>query len=135
MKSGDVSGTFPTIATLVGTLYNQFNGILPALAIQADYKNADGETRSVFSNYGIAATAVRAPGFAPDFWNKLEKKLLTDDEKYVNGYYRVMNIIYKINRRVDKYITETLNPRIQDNKIIDFLQNKVANDIAEQGGK
>ena len=72
VKSGDVSGTFPTIATLVGTLYNQFNGILPALAIQADYKNADGETRSVFSNYGIAATAVRAPGFAPDFWNKLE---------------------------------------------------------------
>ncbi|MBQ9363228.1 MAG: hypothetical protein IJT97_07400 [Bacteroidaceae bacterium] len=131
VKSGDVSGTFPTIATLVGTLYNQFNGILPALAVKADYKNADGETRSVYSNYGVAATAVRAPGFSPEFWNKLEKKLLTDDGKYVNGYYRTMNLIYKINRRVDKYITETLNPRIQDNKIIHFLQNKVANDIAK----
>ena len=130
-KAKDASGTFPSIATLVGTLYNQFNGILPALAVKADYKNADGDTRSVYSNYGIAATAVKAPGFSPDFWNKFEKTLLTDDEKYVDGYYRVMNLIYKINRRVDNYITNTINPRIKDNKIVDFLQNKVANDIAK----
>ncbi|MBQ9642147.1 MAG: hypothetical protein IJV06_11410 [Bacteroidaceae bacterium] len=129
VKTKDVSGTFPSIATLVGTLYSQFNGILPALAVKAEYKNADGETRSVYSNYGVAATAVKAPGFSPDFWNAIEKKLLTKDEQYVRGYYSVMNIIYRINRRIDKFIKNTVNPRIKDNALVKML-DKAANDIS-----
>ncbi|MBR2154908.1 MAG: Ig-like domain-containing protein [Bacteroidaceae bacterium] len=119
-----------TIATLLGTLYNQFNGILPALAVKADYMNAEGYTRSVYSNYGLATTAVHAPGFSPDFWNKVEQKFFTDDKKNVKGYYAVMNIIYKINKCVDTFIKETINPRINNNAIVKFLQTMVKNDIA-----
>ena len=128
VSGGSVSGTFPSIATLVGTLYNQFNGILPALAVKADYLNAEGYTRSIYSNYGIAATAVRAPGFSPDFWNKVEQKFLTPDDK-VRGYYSIMNVIYKLNRRAKTIIKEQIISRIKDNALVKQM-DKVGDDIS-----
>lgn len=46
------------ISTLAQSIYNQFNGVLDAYAVQATWNDALGE-HTVTSNYGIAATAAK----------------------------------------------------------------------------
>lgn len=51
-----------SIATLTGKLYNQFNGFATANALKATWTDYNGE-HSVYSQYGIAATAIQPLSF------------------------------------------------------------------------
>lgn len=51
------------LTNLVQALYNQFNGVLDAYAVQATWKDADNKEHTVTSKYGIAATAVKPLGY------------------------------------------------------------------------
>ncbi len=75
--------TAASVATLAGKLYNQFNGIVPANALKASWSDYNGE-HSVYSQYGIAATAIKPLSFA-----FLENVNYTS----VPGYERVWNFI------------------------------------------
>lgn len=50
------------ISDLAQAVYNQFNGVLDAYAVQATWNDANGE-HTVTSNYGIAATAIKPLGY------------------------------------------------------------------------
>lgn len=75
--------TAASVATLAGKLYNQFNGIAPANALKASWTDYNGE-HSVYSQYGIAATAIKPLSFA-----FLENANYTK----IPGYDRVWNFI------------------------------------------
>ncbi|MCH5216073.1 MAG: hypothetical protein J1F10_03965 [Muribaculaceae bacterium] len=49
-------------AQLIKAIYDQFNGILPANAVKAEW-NVDGQDYAVYSNYNIAATAFKPLSF------------------------------------------------------------------------
>ena len=102
-----VATSAPKLATLAGKLYNQFNGILPAEAVKASYTDVNG-THNVYSNYGVAATAIKPLSFAfgKDF-----------DYKYLPGYKQINNFIDGMNARIKKEI----KVRLKNNNIVDKI--------------
>ncbi len=72
-----------SVATLAGKLYNQFDGIATANAVKASWTDYNGE-HSVYSQYGVAATAIKPLSF----------KFLEDvNYTKIPGYQRVWNFI------------------------------------------
>lgn len=76
-----------SIAALAAKLYTQFDGILPAEAVKASYVDGYGDTHSTYSNYNVAATAVKPLGFefGKDF-----------AYEHVPGYNRAIKLVNKI---------------------------------------
>ena len=86
-----IVGSVPKLVTLAAKLYSQFNGILPAEAVKASYVDGEGATHSVYSNYGVAATAIKPLSFAfgKDF-----------DYKTVPGYEKAIKLVDKIDKKL-----------------------------------
>lgn len=80
-----------SIATLIGKLYNQFNGIAPANALKATWTDYNGE-HSVYSQYGIAATAVKPLSF-----KFMEDVNVTKIPGYQRAWDLVDNIVGEFN--------------------------------------
>ena len=80
-----------SIATLTGKLYNQFNGIAPANALKATWTDYNGE-HSVYSQYGIAATAVKPLSF-----KFMEDVNVTKIPGYQRAWDLVDNIVGEFN--------------------------------------
>lgn len=86
------------------TVYNQFSGMLDANAVKAQYKGLDGD-RTVYSNYVLAATAVKplSYAFAKDFAGRSK----------LPGYERVANVIERTVKAIKNRISgvvPTLDP-------------------------
>ncbi len=78
--------TAASIATLTGKLYNQFNGIATANALKASWTDYNGE-HSIYSQYGIAATAIKPLSF----------KFMEDvNVTKIPGYQRAWDLIDEI---------------------------------------
>lgn len=91
-----------SVGTLANTLYKQFNGIVPAQALKAEWTATleDGSTytRTYRSDYGLAATAIKP----------LSYKFLEDlDVVTIPGYERVISAINRIAKEVKKTIQST----------------------------
>lgn len=86
VKKRSVSG----LASLADLLYRQFDGILPAQGLKASWTDYNGE-HSVYSQYGIAATAIKPLSYA----------FLQDEHVYtVPGYERAIEIVDRIANRI-----------------------------------
>ena len=63
LKSAISGGTI-SFSGLIGTIYDQFNGILPALAVKTGWTDEDDDTEySVYSEYSVAATTFQPLSF------------------------------------------------------------------------
>ena len=59
-----ISGGNISFSGLIGTIYDQFNGILPALAVKTGWTDEDDGTEySVYSEYSVAATTFQPLSF------------------------------------------------------------------------
>lgn len=78
------------------TVYNQFSGMLDANAVKAQYKGLDGD-RTVYSNYVLAATAVKplSYAFAKDFAGRSK----------LPGYDRAANVIDRAVKAINNRIS------------------------------
>lgn len=113
MKETLDNPSFASIKTVMGKFYQQFQDILPAQGIKATYVDGNGTPHSVYSEYGVAATAIKPLSFA------FAKDLNVKGMPYVS---RIENYI---NRNVDKIINK-LNINIKDKvKIPEMKVNKI----------
>ena len=62
-KSVLTEHTYQSVGSLATKLYSQFDGILPAQGLKASWTDYNGD-HSVYSQYGIAATAIKPLSFA-----------------------------------------------------------------------
>lgn len=86
VKKRSVAG----LASLADLFYRQFDGILPAQGLKASWTDYNGE-HSVYSQYGIAATAIKPLSYA----------FLQDEHVYtVPGYERAIEIVDRIGNRI-----------------------------------
>lgn len=69
------------------SLYKHMNGMLPALAAKATWTDKNGDDHSVYSNYNVAATAVKPLSytFAQDL-----------NVKEIPGYKKAVNVVNKL---------------------------------------
>lgn len=93
--------TMSKVGELALNIYDQFNGILPAQAVKAEWtiKNSKGEDikQSFRSEYGLAATAIKP----------LSYRFLEDlDVQTIPGYERVISFIDEISKEVKKVVSE-----------------------------
>ena len=107
--------SMPSLANLGMQLYDQFNGILPAQALKAQWTTTltDGSTytRTFRSDYGLAAAAVKPLGYgALD-----ELNVVT-----VPGYEQVCDLIDRLASEVEKELKK------QADKYIDKAKDKFA---------
>ncbi len=119
-----------SVATLAGKLYNQFDGVATANAVKASWTDYNGE-HSVYSQYGIAATAIKPLSF----------KFLEDvNYTKIPGYQRVWNFIDDVVGEFKSAVTSnwpTLNtltaPTISsidiDNAVSDVFNIKIEFDL------
>lgn len=63
LSNPSASANVSTVASLGKALYNQFDGILPALAVKTSWTESTGTTLQVTSDYQIAATVVNPLSF------------------------------------------------------------------------
>ncbi|MBO4450791.1 MAG: hypothetical protein J5770_00060 [Bacteroidaceae bacterium] len=86
--------SFAGLASLADVFYRQFDGILPAQGLKASWTDYNGE-HSVYSQYGIAATAIKPLSYA----------FLQDEHVYtVPGYERAIEIVDRIGDRIKSRI-------------------------------
>ena len=78
--------TFHSVGALASKLYTQFDGILPAQGLKASWTDYNGE-HSVYSQYGIAATAIKPLSYA--FLEELNVQT-------VPGYEEVIDFINRL---------------------------------------
>ena len=93
--------TMSKVGELALNIYDQFNGILPAQAVKAEWtiKNSKGEDikQSFRSEYGLAATAIKP----------LSYRFLEDlDVQTIPGYERVISFIDEISKEVKNVVSE-----------------------------
>lgn len=59
-----ISGSAISFSSLISTIYDQFNGILPAEAVKTSWTDEESdEEYSVYSEYGVAATTIKPLSF------------------------------------------------------------------------
>ncbi len=99
-----------SIATLTSKLYNQFNGIATANAVKATWEDYNGE-HSVYSQYGIAATAIKPLSF-----KFMEDVNVTKIPGYQSAWDLIDNIVGEFNSlissnwpKLDKLKAPTIN--------------------------
>lgn len=107
VKKRSVAG----LASLADLFYRQFDGILPAQGLKASWTDYNGE-HSVYSQYGIAATAIKPLSYA----------FLQDEHVYtVPGYERAIAIVdraaNRIKSRVPNEIMRDMRKDLQGLKI------------------
>ncbi len=90
VKTALKEGTYHNISILADLFYRQFNGILPAQGLKASWTDYNGE-HSVYSQYGIAATAIKPLSF----------KFCEDVHKYtIPGYEKAIRLVDRIGNRI-----------------------------------
>lgn len=82
--------TFHSVGTLASKLYQQFDGMLPAQGLKASWTDYNGE-HSVYSQYGIAATAVKPLSYS--FLEDLDVQTVPGYERAIKFVDRVANSV------------------------------------------
>lgn len=87
------------VSELVLGLYNQMDGVLPALAAKATWTDKDGNDHSVYSNYNVAATAIKPLSFS-----------FMQDKQFQNvpGYKKALNVVNKLAKNITNKLNDAL---------------------------
>ena len=92
-----------SVGSLASELYKQFNGALPAQGVKASWTDYNGD-HSIYSQYGIAATAVKPLSFA--FLEDLNVQTIPGYERAISLVDRVAD---KIKSKIPSEIMGTIH--------------------------
>lgn len=112
-------------------VFEEMNGVLDANAVKATWTDDLGDTRSIYSQYGIAATAVKPLGFS--FMKDVS----------MPGHDQLFSIIDKIAQKVKDGIKDAVSSvnfkfdlvEFDENKLVISLKLEAASSIVTDGDK
>jgi len=90
--------TFHSVGELASKLYQQFDGILPAQGLKASWTDYNGD-HSVYSQYGVAATAIKPLSFA--FLEDLNVQTIP-------GYERAIALVDRVADKIKSKIPSSI---------------------------
>ncbi len=95
-----VNGNGFNMTSAILTVYNQFNGFLDANAATASYVDVDGNSHSVYSQYNLAATAIKPLSYSTGqaFYGKVT----------LPGYEQAEAFIDRMANRISKKIKDAM---------------------------
>ena len=116
--------TFHSVGTLASKLYQQFDGMLPAQGLKASWTDYNGE-HSVYSQYGIAATAVKPLSYS--FLEDLDVQTVPGYERAIKFVNRVANSVKTdLERLWPDFALDATSVKIRKLSEIDLNKYKVS---------